>query len=269
MLTQNDIKSYFNQLLGSAEYIVYLGAKPAVTSESRIEAVLSLMESPFTISGTDITQYTATLLFDLPLAGNGKNAKLEVGRIVSHISNVLVGIKEFEITDNDGNKWYINSEISLSDISSVRMDTGMIKGVCTASGNLLVSNGELIFNRIKYYINGTRLICTAATAAMEKGARRDKDLTVDTDRYDLEELTLTNTHTLTVLFRNQELERNFIKWIDGDKNTPITLNSVFTLKIDYNGLFSTESKVKLLSGDFSGQQGAFVSYSLSFEYVEE
>ena len=143
----------------------------------------------------------------------------------------------------------------------------MIRANFTVSGSLLISDGELLFGRIRFSLDGTPLLLTSYGAHLEKGTRRDMDVSEDTDDYRLTELNRANTFALNVLYCGTSIERELIKQIDGDRNTALPLNKSYTLTTDY-GDFVTEKTVKFVSGDISGQQGAFLSFTVNFERVD-
>lgn len=267
MLTQQDISNYFNKILGRQKYVVYLGAMPIVNDDDRIPVVLSIGQTPMTVMGTSVVQNNVTLLFDVPLAGGMDTEMTAAKSVILHVSSLFVGIKDHVIKDASGKAYKVTTDFSISELSAARKDTGMIRANFTVSGSLLISDGELLFGRIRFSLDGTPLLLTSYGAHLEKGTRRDMDVSEGTDDYRLTELNRANTFALNVLYRGTSIERELIKQIDGDRNTALPLNRTYTLSADY-GDFVTEKTVKFVSGDISGQQGAFLSFTVNFERVD-
>lgn len=267
MITQKEITKYFERLLGTMEYNVGMDVLPTLyENDNRIPVALSMSQRPLSVADAEVHQADVTFIFDVPVAGNGEREMITAKKVKDHVAKTLLGVKTHVITGYDGIGYAVTTEFTVSELSDVRKDTGQIRANFTVTGSLLATAGALMFGTIKYYVNGVRLITTAASSHIEKGARRDQNLSTDTDRYELHELNKSNTYSLTCLYRGQEIEQEFLKIIDGDVDTVHHLDTEYALSINYGG-FVSRMQVKLVSGDISGQQGALLSYTLTFERV--
>lgn len=266
MIELQYLATEYNKLLGTSDFAVYLNTNkvPDDTSPKTI-CTLTALRMPFAISNAGAETLNITITCDLIVSDTETR-----DRRLSMIKDIL-GWRAFQIKTPEGEIYNCDSFLEQQPPSSPRVDTGVMIQPITVSGSCLVANaglGALVSNRVKTFINDMEITVVAASPSLQKGTDDVPDLSGDTSLTELREISRTNTAEYSVLFCGSEIDKTFIKIIEGETDG---LNQIYTVKRVYpfNPDYTITNAMKLTGGSITQQAGAFLLYRLIFQKVAE
>ena len=262
MIELQYLATEYNKLLGTSDFLVFLNTNK-IPDDANPKTICTFvgLRLPFAIADADAETINVTITCDLIVSDTETRDKR-----LAMIKDIL-GWKSFQIVTPEGETYNCDSFLEQQPPLSPRVDSGIMIQQIVVTGTCLVANaasGAIVSNRVYTFIDDEELTLVSATPAIQKGTDNNFNLSGDSTLTELDEISRAVTAEYTVLYRGKDVDKAFIKIIEGETGT---LNQIYTVRRVYPG-FEIEQAMKLTGGSVIHQAGAYLMYRINLQIVE-
>ena len=266
MIELQYLATEYNKLLGTSDFLVFLNTNK-IPDDSNPKTICTLLalRMPFAINDADAETINVTITCDL-IASDTEIRDKRLAMIKG-----ILGWVGFQIHTPDGEIYNCDSFLEQQPSGNPRIDSGVMIQQITITGTCLVSNaqtGALVSNRIQTFINDDEVKRVLGTPTIQKGTDDVFNLSDTTSLTELFTISRTNTVEYTILYRGLDIDKTFIKILEGETDE---IDQLFTVKRIYpwNPDYTFTNTMKLTGGNIIHQAGAFLTYHIILQKVEE
>ena len=262
MIELQYLATEFNKLLGTSDFLVYLNTNKT-PDDTNPKTICTLVGTrlPFAIADADAETINVTITCDLIVSDTETR-----DRRLAMIKGIL-GWQSFQIKTPEGETYNCDSFLEQQPPLSPRVDSGVMIQQIVVTGTCLVANassGTIVSNRVNTFIDDDEITLISASPSLQKGTDDNFNLSGAGTLTEMDEISRAVTAEYTVLYRGKDIDKAFIKIIEGET---ASLNQIYTVRRVYPG-FEVEKAMKLTGGSIVQQAGAYLFYRINMQQVE-
>lgn len=262
MIELQYLATEYNKLLGTSDFLVYLNTNKT-PDDTNPKTICTLVGTrlPFAIADADAETINVTITCDLIVSDTETR-----DRRLAMIKDIL-GWRSFQIRTPEGETYNCDSFLEQQPPTLPRVDTGVMIQQIVVTGSCLVANkanGAVVSNRIKTFVDDEEITLISATPTIQKGTDDNFNLSGESTLTEMDEISRSVTAEYTVLYRSKDIDKAFIKRIEGIEDA---LDQVYTVKRVYPDFEFTQN-MKMTGGSIVEQAGSYLLYRINLQKVE-